>query len=129
MLFRSGLSVDAIHLETILSHQCVSKDSILLEPHWEYPNAEYQMVTLNQRLKGNPSVTVSLMYKDINKLLFYPLTFAKTKPSVLDLFFMTKPQNYMSYEPVETDIKDDKEVEGMIKPFTINIDTEKDTVS
>ena len=44
---------------------------------------------------------------------------------------MTKPQNYMSYEPVETDIKDDKEVEGMIKPFTINIDkdTEKDTVS
>lgn len=130
-IIESGLSVDAIHLETILSHQCVSKDSILLEPHWEYPNAEYQMVTLNQRLKGNPSVTVSLMYKDINKLLFYPLTFAKTKPSVLDLFFMTKPQNYMSYEPVETDIKDDKEVEGMIKPFTINIDkdTEKDTVS
>ena len=121
-IIESGLSVDAIHLETILSHQCVSKDSILLEPHWEYPQEDYQMVTLNQRLKGNPSVTVSLMYKDVNKLLFYPLTFMKTKPSVLDLFFMTKPQNYMSSKPVENDILDDKELEGPIKPFTVNVD-------
>lgn len=118
-IIEGGLTIDAIHLETILSHQCVSAESILLEPEWQYINAEYRMVTLNERLRDNPSVTVSLMYKDINKLLFYPLTFIKSKASVLDLFYMTKPQNYMSMRPEVSNLVDDKEPDGNIKPFIV----------
>lgn len=113
----SGLHVDAIHLEVILSHQCVSDVSNILEPEWEYPNATYKMVTLNERLRDNPSVTVSLMFKDINKLLFYPLTFMKTKPSVIDLFFMKTPQNYMSMKPTESKIREEDDSNIYKSPF------------
>ena len=122
-----GLSIDAVHLEVILSHQCKREDSNLLEPEWELENAPYRMISLNEALKDNPSITVSLMYKDINKLLYYPLSFKKTAPSVLDLFYMTKPQNYMSMKPTHSNIVDDKEVEGPIKPFTILQDEFEDS--
>lgn len=122
-----GLSIDAVHLEVILSHQCKREDSNLLEPEWELENAPYRMISLNEALKDNPSITVSLMYKDINKLLYYPLSFKKTAPSVLDLFYMTKPQNYMSMKPTHSNIVEDKEVEGPIKPFTILQDEFEDS--
>lgn len=121
-IIEGGLSIDAIHLEVILSHQCKSAESNLLEPDWTLKNATYRMISLNEALKDNPSVTVSLMYKDINKLLYYPLSFQKNAPSVLDLFYMTKPQNYMSIKPEHSTIIDDKEVEGPIKPFVIRKD-------
>lgn len=116
-IIEGGLNIDAIHLETILSHQCKSYESNLIEPEWQYKNATYRMITLNEALKDNKSITISLMYKDINKLLFYPLSFMKSDPSVMDLFYMTKPQMYMSMEPVESNLVDDKEVEGPIRPF------------
>lgn len=118
-IVKGGLSIDAIHLEILLANQCVSAESSLLNPEWQYPNAEYRMVTLNERLRDNPSITVSLMYKDIKKLLFYPLSFQKSKASSIDLFYMISPQNYMGYEPVESNIVEDKEIEGPIKPFTV----------
>ena len=118
-VIEGGLNIDAIHLEMILSHQCKSAESNLKDPEWWYPNATYKMITLNEALKDNKSITVSLMYKDIKKLLFYPLSFIKCDPSVLDLFFMTHPQNYMSLEPTESDLASDKEVEGPIKPFKV----------
>lgn len=118
-VIEGGLHIDAIHLEIILSHQCKSSESNLKEPEWWYPNATYRMITLNEALRDNRSITVSLMYKDTKKLLFYPLSFIKCDPSVLDLFFMTHPQNYMSLEPTESDLTEDKEIEGPIKPFKI----------
>ena len=116
-IIEGGLNIDAIHLEIILSHQCKSYESNLIEPEWQYRNATYRMITLNEALKDNKSITISLMYKDINKLLFYPLSFMKSDPSVMDLFYMTKPQMYMSMEPVESNLVDDKEIEGPIRPF------------
>ena len=118
-IIEGGLNIDAIHLEVILSHQCKSAESNLLEPDWELANATYRMISLNEALKDNPSIAVSLMYKDINKLLYYPLSFQKEAPSVLDLFYMTRPQNYMSMQPTHSNLVEDKEIEGPIKPFTI----------
>lgn len=114
---KGGLPIDAIHLEILLANQCVSGDSTLLNPEWQYPQENYRMVTLNERLRDNPSVCVSLMHKDIKKLLFYPLTFQKSQASSIDLFYMISPQNYMGFEPIENNIVEDKEVEGKIKPF------------
>ena len=126
-IIEGGLNIDAIHLEVILSHQCKSEESNILEPEWDLENATYRMITLNEALRDNKSITVSLMYKDVNKLLFYPLSFIKSAPSVLDLFYMTKPQNYMSLRPTHSNLIDDKEVEGPIKPFTIHVDEEEDS--
>lgn len=118
-VIKGGLPVDAVHLEVLLANQCVSEESPLIEPSWEYADAKYRMVTLNERLKDNPSVCVSLMYKDIKKLLFYPLTFAKSKANPMDLFYMISPQNYMGMKPVESNIVSDKEeAGGKIKPVT-----------
>ena len=119
-VIEGGLSIDAIHLEVILSHQCKSAESNLKEVEWQYPNVDYRMITLNEALRDNKSITVSLMYKDTKKLLFYPLSFIKCDPSVVDLFFMTHPQNYMNMEPTESNLTEDKEEEGPIKPFIIN---------
>ena len=132
-IVKGGLNIDAVHLEVLLANQCVSDESTLLDPEWEYPNAGYRMVTLNERLRDNPSVTTSLMYKDVKKLLFYPLTFQKSKASSMDLFYMISPQNYMSLEPVESNLVDDKEEvksrNGLIRPFEFNIPDEDKTVS
>lgn len=124
-IVKGGLSIDAVHLEILLANQCVSADSSLLEPEWQYPDANYRMVTLNERLRDNPSVCISLMYKDIKKLLFYPLTFQKSKASSIDLFYMISPQNYMGFEPVESNIVEDKEIDGNIKPFTFEAISEE----
>ena len=113
------LTIDAVHLEILLAHQCVSADSVLLDPQWQYENEQYKMVTLDERLKNNPSATVSLMYKDIKRLLSNPDTFKKTKASVVDLFFMTQPQNYMALKPEVSNLVDEKIEEEITEPVTI----------
>lgn len=115
-----GLHVDTIHLEVLLSNQCVNAESNLLKPEWEYKDEPYKMITLNEALRDNPSVTVSLMYEKIDKALYNPLTYKKDKPSSIDLFYMTHPQNYMSMECEDSGIISDKEGD-MIKPFTMDL--------
>ena len=44
----------------------------------------------------NPSIAVTLSYQRTSQALYNPSTFKKTKPSVLDLFFMEQPQNYLN---------------------------------
>jgi coenzyme F420-reducing hydrogenase alpha subunit len=95
LVIEGNLDVDAIHLEVILANQIVSKDDILRKPNWNDPNAQYRILTLNQALTNNPSVIVSLLYKDLNKVLYNPLTFTKNAPSFFDLFFHEQPQVYM----------------------------------
>ena len=128
-IVKGGLHIDAIHLEILLANQCVNASNSLKAPDWDCDNPNYRMVTLNERLRDNPSVTISLMYKDVKKLLFYPLTFQKSKASAMDLFYMISPQNYMGLEPVESNLVDDKEIpDGPIKPVTFGT-SEEDTVS
>ena len=97
------LDVDSVHLEVILSNQIVSATDILKKPNWNDPNVQYRMFTLNQALTNNPSVIISLLYKDLHKTLYNPLTFTKNAPSFFDLFFCTQPQNYMSDEILTDD--------------------------
>jgi hypothetical protein len=95
-IIEGNLSVMAIHCEIILANQIRNVDNILELPDWSYPNEPYKILTLNQALTDNPSVVVSLLYQKLSRMLYNPLTFRKNKPSFLDLFFMEKPQNYLS---------------------------------
>ena len=103
LVVEGGLTIDAIHLEVILSNQIVDADDILKKPNWNNPYAQYKLLTLNKALTNNPSVIISLLYQDLRKTLYDPLSFAKNKPSFFDLFFCEDPQNYISDELLTED--------------------------
>lgn len=90
------LSIDAVHLEVILANQILDINNNFKKPDWRIPNVPYKLVTLNTALKNNQSVIVSLLYQDLHKVLYNPLTFRKRAPSFFDLFFHEQPQNYVN---------------------------------
>ena len=96
LVIDGGLDIDAVHLETILANQIVSAEDVLSKPNWNNPHAQYKLLTLDHALVNNPSVIVSLLYKDLHKVLYNPLSFTKHAPSFFDLFFCEQPQVYMS---------------------------------
>ena len=96
LVIDGGLDIDAVHLEVILANQIVSPFDVLSKPNWNDPFAQYKLLTLDHALVNNPSVIVSLLYKDLHKVLYNPLSFTKHAPSFFDLFFCEQPQVYMS---------------------------------
>ena len=92
----SNLSIQSVHLEVILMNQIRDLDNVLEKPHWEYPNADYQILTMKQALDKNPSVVISLLNEKLEKMFYMPLTYKKTAPSFVDLFFMEQPQMFIN---------------------------------
>lgn len=92
----SNLSIQSVHLEVILMNQIRAFDNVLEKPQWEYPNAEYQILTMKQALDKNPSVIISLLNEKLEKMFYMPLTYKKTAPSFVDLFFMEQPQMFIN---------------------------------
>lgn len=124
LIIDGHLNIDSVHLEVILSNQMVNPDNVLLKPNWNDPYAQYKMLTLDHSLVNNSSVIVSLLYKDLHKVLYNPLSFSKHAPSFFDLFFCEQPQNYMSSELLEeSDIPEPEKGIEMVK--LINKDKEK----
>ncbi len=119
LVIEGGLEIDSVHLEVILANQIVSDIDILKKPNWNDPAATYKLLTLNQALTNNPSVIISLLYKDLNKTLYNPLTFTKNAPSFFDLFFSEQPQVYMSDDILVNDedihIRDRSKTIEMVK--------------
>lgn len=115
-VIEGGLSAMAIHCEVLLSNQLRHQKDVLEMPEWEYPDEPYRLLTLNQALTDNPSITVSLLYQRLSRQLYNPLSFKKCKPSVMDLFFVEQPQKYLN----STDIvpaKQEKQEIKMVKPL------------
>jgi len=96
LCIEGNLEIDSIHLEVIIANQTVDPDNILNRPKWNEISAKHKVITLNQALTYNPSVIISLLYKDLQKTLYNPLTYSKNAPSFFDLFFCQQPQNYMN---------------------------------
>lgn len=87
-----GLNIASTHMEVIVSNQIRDAEDILKKPEWWRLNPSYEILTLNKALTCNPSVTISLSYQKIGKMLYNPLTYKKDGASFMDLFFMEKPQ-------------------------------------
>lgn len=90
-----GINVSAIHLEVIIANQMRDPNDILSMPNWSIPNAPYKILTLGSALTNSPSITVNFEFQRIGKTLVSPLSTKKRKPSVFDLFFMEKPQDFI----------------------------------
>lgn len=112
----SNLGVSAIHLEVILSNQLRHVNDILELPEWQYPNEPYRILTLNDALTDNPSITISLEYQKIAKALITPLSFRKRKASFMDLFFMVRPQAYINSDKVIEGVKETDKDDDIITP-------------
>jgi len=111
-----GIDISAIHLETIVSNQMRDPEDILSMPNWSVKNAPYKILTLGSALNNSPSITVNLEYQRIGKTLISPLSTRKRKPSVFDLYFMEKPQNYLENNDMISDkynMIEDNEVNKM----------------
>lgn len=91
-VIEGGLNIASTHLEVIISNQCRDADDILQKPKWYQYNPGYEILSLNRALTCNPSITISLSYQKVSKLLYNPLTYKKHGASFMDLFFMEKPQ-------------------------------------
>ena len=110
MAIEGGLDIDAVHIEVLLSNQIVSPDNVLERVNWTTPAATYKLITLNQSLANNPSIIISLLYQDVHKVLYSPLSFSKKGSSFFDLFYMEQPQIYISDELLadDTGIREDE---------------------
>lgn len=98
-----NIILNAIHFEVLLANQIRDSEDILDTPYWEYENADYNILTLNESLTNNPSITIRLEYSKISKTLFVPSSFKVYKPSNMDLYFMEKPQEFINNDDVITD--------------------------
>lgn len=93
-----GLNVTSVHLEIILSNQLRDKYDKLEKVDWTVEDPEYNIVTLKHALKFNPSITVSLTYRELTAQFTNPITYRKNKPSFMDLFFMLSPHEFIKSE-------------------------------
>lgn len=124
-----GLNIASTHLEVIVSNQVRDANNILERAKWYEVNPEYEILSLNRSLTCNPSVTISMSYQKVSRLLYNPLTFKKNGSSFMDLFFMEKPQyaiNGEEYNP-EEDLSKFKHGD-LIDPITFFSDPDKVTL-
>ena len=109
LIIEGRLHIMSIHMEMILMNQIRSVSNVLEKPDWDCPNEDYNLLTLDQALTDNPSITISLLYQNLSRVLYNPLSFKKTAPNPMDLFFVKQPQNFLSDTSniVETKDKED----------------------
>lgn len=91
-VIEGGLNIASTHLEVIMSNQVRDAEDVLKKARWDLYNPDYEILTLNRALTCNPSITISMSYQKVSKLLYNPLTFKKYGSSFMDLFFMERPQ-------------------------------------
>ena len=67
----------------------------------------------------NPSITVSLEYRNLKITLIDPLSFEKSAPSSTDMIFMEKPQEFVKMKNIDKRlIKSDKDEEKIFQPIS-----------
>lgn len=91
-----GIKLNSVHFEVILMNQMRHIDDILLLPDWRHENEPCQIVTLDHSLNYNRSISIRLQSSGVAKSITSPDNHKLTQPSVVDLFAMEKPQEFMS---------------------------------
>lgn len=123
-----GLNIASTHLEVIMSNQIRDKNNILERAKWYLFNPEYEILSLNRALTCNPSVTISMSYQKVSRLLYNPLTFKKNGSSFMDLFFMEKPQYAIRGIDMPDRVEHEDRNGGLIEPMVFLSDPDKVTI-
>lgn len=91
-----GIKLNSVHFEVLLMNQIRAKDDILRLPEWAHRNEDYQILTLREALKNNRSISIRLQANQGVKTLIHPDNRKISEPSIMDLYAMEKPQDFMS---------------------------------
>ena len=97
----SGISINAVHLETMIANQIRDDEDVLENADWSLANEHYRILSLSHALEWNPSVTVSLNYQNIAKMFYTPMTYRKHRASIYDLVCMEQPQIYLNPDIID----------------------------
>lgn len=113
---KGKIKINAVHFEVLLMNQIRDGEDILGYPDWTMHNTSYQIITLENSLVQNPSVTVRLQSPKLKKTITSPQNRRLYKPSNMDLFAMVNPQKFMS-KKFESSLTEDEKPRKIIKPF------------
>jgi hypothetical protein len=86
-------------------------------PNWYIKNEPYELLTLNEALKDNPSPIVALTYQKLSDTLKYTKTFQKFTPSIYDLFYMRKPKKFLNADHEIIDICNQSSIKPGQTPY------------
>lgn len=109
---QSNIKLNAVHFEVLLSNQLRDKDDILESPDWSIKNPKYQLITLDNSLSNNPSITIRLQSTKFKRALNHPANSKLYRHSDMDLYTMVHPQEFMSgdYKSGLTEEEQDKPI-------------------
>ena len=115
---QGNIKMNAVHFEVLLMNQIRSAMDILELPDWTNTDEPYQILTLSESLNNNRSISVRLQASKIARALTHPHNSRLTKPSNMDLFYMEKPQEFMTNEYVKSTYQPKMEYDKkVIKPI------------
>jgi hypothetical protein len=112
-----NIKMHAVHFEVLIMNQIRAADDILEMPDWTHPNEPCQILTLNESLTNNRSISVRLQSSKISKTLTSPANRKLSKPSNMDLFYMEQPQNYMGNDYIRSTYEPKRVEHKVIKPL------------
>ena len=121
---QGNIKLNAVHFEILLMNQMRAFDDELEKPDWTIPNAPYQILTLSKSLSNNQSITVRLQSNKVSKTLMSAQNRLICKPSMTDIYFMEKPQEYLDEEFVSDEYRPKSDIESSTRP-AISFDNPK----
>lgn len=121
------MGISSIHYEIVLMNQIKSGDDVLENPDWTRESPSYRILTIDEALTKNPSVTISLSYQKITKALYTPLTFKKYSASFMDLFFHPNPQSIIRDLPTKECTIINRKPGTIVTPIMIDSSADKYT--
>ena len=94
-----GIKLNSVHFEVILMNQIYNAEDNLLLPNWRNENEPYQIVPLDTSLKNNRNISIRLQ-SNVSKTVTSPDNHKLKHPSIVDMFAMKRPQDFMSQIPL-----------------------------
>lgn len=123
------IKMHSVHFEVLIMNQIRAADDMLEMPDWTHENEPCQILTLNESLTNNRSISVRLQSSKISKTLTSPANRKLSKPSNMDLFYMEQPQNYMGNEYIRSTYEPKRVEHKVIKPIYPMSEADKMTLA
>lgn len=128
-----GIKLNAVHFEVLLMNQMRNSEDNLLLPDWSRENESCQLVTLGDALSNNLSISIRLQNSKIDKTMINPANRKINKASNMDVYFMEKPQEYITNRGDIVDnsykLRNDIEVNKISPIYYLNGDAENEALA
>ena len=95
---QGGIKINSVHFEILLMNQIRAYDDELELPDWSHEGELCQILTLNEALMNNLSISVRLQASKISRTLTHPNIGRLRKASNMDPFYMEQPQKFTTNE-------------------------------